>query len=403
MTDCIVREENGTTWIMLQGRLDSMTSPSVQQQMDQLIIDGKRLLVVDMSDVGFVSSAGLRVFMIAQKQLKKVGGEIILYGVSESIQKIFKMSGFEALLRMCSSRQELTAMLADSKCPATQQEAEAYGIRFRYVKNSVLPGTCFPIGEQKKLAQSRYEFQDVVSVKQSDIQYGTGLAAVGDEYEDYKAFFGEALIINRHFFCYPAVKRPAVDFILCTEQDPTMEYKFLHGFSFKGQFSIVASFEGSRDFPTLDALVEGLFTLTAVPAIGLVILAESKGLLGMNLKKVPLFENEPQNKLEIFDVANFAEWMNFPIEPTDANNIIAAVGIAVRSREGLATMFQNILSKDSPHHIHGGVFAKEPLSKDPARFENELGRVLTELQATKVQHVLGQSKFSNGLVGIIEL
>ena len=89
MTDCIVREENGTTWIMLQGRLDSMTSPSVQQQMDQLIIDGKRLLVADMSDVGFVSSAGLRVFMIAQKQLKKVGGEVILYGVSESIQKIF--------------------------------------------------------------------------------------------------------------------------------------------------------------------------------------------------------------------------------------------------------------------------------------------------------------------------
>ena len=96
------------------------------------------------------------------------------------------------------------------------------------------------------------------------------------------------------------------------------------------------------------------------------------------------------------------EWMNFPIEPTGINNIIAAAGIAVRSREGLASKYEKLLSKDALHHIHGGVFAKEPLGKNPAQFAAELSRVLIELEATKVQHVLGQSKFSSGLVGIIE-
>ncbi len=402
MTDCIIREENGIPWITPQGRLDSMTSPQVQQQIDELIMAGKRLLVADLSDVGFVSSAGLRIFMMAQKQLKKAGGEIVFFGVSEAIMTIFKMSGFDSLFRMFSTRQEIAAALAPHQGGQALQQHEAGGIQFSYVKNSVRPGSCFPIGSQDKFAQSRYELQDSIPVKQADIQFGAGLAAIGDEYEDYKEFFGEAVVINRHFFFYPAVKRPSVDFILCREPDPSMKYRFFHGFGFNGQCSAVASFESMDGFITLDNLITALLTLTSAASIGIVMLAESKGLLGMNLKKSPIFENKPKNGLEIFDAANFSEWMNFPIEPTDINNIIAAAGIAVRSRDGLASKYEKLLSKDALHHIHGGVFTKEPLSKNPAQFAAELSRVLTELEATKVQHVLGQSKFSSGLVGIVE-
>ena len=402
MTDCILREENGRQWIVPQGRLDSMTSPQVQQQIDELIMAGKRLLVADLSDVGFVSSAGLRIFMIAQKQLKKAGGEIVFFGVSEAIMTIFKMSGFDSLFRMYATRQEMAAALAPDQGGAALQQHEAGGIQFSYIKNSVRPGACFPIGSQDKFAPSRYELQDSIPVKQAGIEFGAGLAAIGDEYEDYKDFFGEAVVINRHFFFYPAVKRPSVDFILCREPDAAMNYRFFHGFGFNGQFSIIVSFESMEGFITLDSLTRSLFALTAATSIGIVLLAESKGFLGMNLKKAPIYENKPKNGLDIFDAANFSEWMNFPIEPTDINNIIAGAGIAVRSREALALKYEKLLSKDALHHVHGGVFAREPLGKHPAQFEAELSRVLTELEAAKVQHVLGQSKFSSGLVGIVE-
>jgi anti-anti-sigma factor len=403
MTDCILREENGVTWIAPQGRLDSMTSPQVQQQIDQQIMDGKRLLVVDFSDVGFVSSAGLRIFMMAQKQLKKVGGEIIFYGIAEALMQVFTMSGFASIFRMCATRQEIAALLAPDQSAAALLQQEHDGMRFSYFKTSCQPGVCFAIGTQDKFAQSRYEFPDSIPVKQSDIRFGAGLAAVGDEYEEYKNFFGEAVVINRSLFFYPAVMRPAVDFILCGEQDSAMNYRFLHGFGFNGQFAVISSFESIEGFITLDSLTRSLFTLTMADAIGIVLLAESKGLLGMNLKKAPIYENKPKNGLDIFDAANFSEWMNFPIEPTDFNTIIAGAGIVVRSREGLASKYEKLLSKESLHHIHGGVFAREPLDNNPAQFEAELKRVVTELEASKVQHVLGQSKFSSGLVGIIEL
>ena len=231
----------------------------------------------------------------------------------------------------------------------------------------------------------------------------TAKVSAGDEYEEYKGLFGEAVVIRGSLFFYPAVKRPAVDYILCGTPDADMKYRFFHGFGFSGQFAATAAFEGADGFVTLDALAESLFTLTAAPAIGIVLLAESKGLLGMNLKQAPLFENRPKNGLEIFDAANFPDWINFPIEPTDANTVIAAAGIAVRSREALAAKYEKLLSSQSPHHLHGGVFPRVPLSKNPAQFDAELKRVTADLEAAKVQHVLGQSKFSRGLVGIVEL
>ena len=403
MTENILREENGSTRIALKGRLDSMTAPGVQQQIDELIAGGRRLLVADFSEVSFVSSAGLRVLIIAQKQLKKAGGEVILYGISDAIINVFTMSGFDTLFRICSSTAEIATHLDTHQSAAAAREHEAGGLRFRVVRAAVKPGSCFAIGNQEKLAPSRYEYNDCTPVKQADIQFGAGLAAVGEEYEEYKGLFGEALVLRGSLFFYPAVKRPAVDYILCGTPDPAMKYRFFHGFGFNGQFAATASFEGAEGFVTLDALAASLFTLSAASAIGIVLLAESKGLLGMNLKQVPLFENRPKNGLEIFDAANFPEWVNFPIEPTDTNAVIAAAGIAVRSREGLAAKYEKLLGNQSLHHLHGAVFSRVPLSKNPAQFDAELQRVISDLEAAKVQHVLGQSKFSRGLVGIVEL
>ena len=403
MADFTLREENGSTWITFQGRLDSMTAPRAQREIEELIAGGRRLLVADLSRVGFVSSAGLRVLLLAQKQLKKAGGEVILFGIAPEIMSVFTMSGFDSLFRICSSEGEIASLLDAHRSASVTRTHEAGGIRFSVIGAEARPGSCFAIGTQEKLAQSRYEYNDSLPVKQTDIPYGAGLAAAGDDYEQYKELFGEAVVIGGSLFFYPAVKHAAVDYILCTTPDSAMKYRFFHGFGFSGQFAATAAFEGIDGFVTLDGLAGALFTLTAAQAVGVVLLAESKGLLGMNLKKVPLFENRPKNGLDIFDAANFPDWINFPIEPTDASAVVAAAGIAVRGREGLPAKVEKLLSSQSPHHVHGAVFPRVALSKNPAHFEAELQRVLRESEAVKVQHVLGQSKFSRGLVGIVEL
>ena len=72
MAVCTVADKGGITWITLSGRIDSMTSPEIQKQINALILDGRRRMLAGFADVTYISSAGLRIFITAQKQLKKV-------------------------------------------------------------------------------------------------------------------------------------------------------------------------------------------------------------------------------------------------------------------------------------------------------------------------------------------
>ena len=71
MIELTVTEDAIATWIHVKGRVDSMTAPEIQQKIDALILGGKRILVADLSGVSYISSAGLRIFVMSQKQLKK--------------------------------------------------------------------------------------------------------------------------------------------------------------------------------------------------------------------------------------------------------------------------------------------------------------------------------------------
>ena len=123
----------------------------------------------------------------------------------------------------------------------------------------------------------------------------------------------------------------------------------------------------------------------------------------MHLKRVPILEQRPDNGKEIFDSLNFFNWIDFAFEPTDVNHIIAGAGIAIRDKNLVSSLIQALLSEGNHFHIHAGIFQKGPFNQKLDDFEKELTRILTELEASKIQHLLGQSQFARGMVGIIEI
>jgi anti-anti-sigma factor len=403
MIECTIAVESSITWINVKGRIDSMTSPEIQQQINDLILRGERNLVANLEEVNYISSAGLRIFLGAQKQLKKAGGEIIFYNVSRSVVEVFKLGAFDQIFRFASTREEITSALQADKTSFPVRSKEVEGIVFQYLEKKADPGSLKMVGSQENFAWAKYSERDVVTIKSEELQFGTGLAALGDSYEGYKNLFGEAMIINRNFFFYPAVKRPAVDFMLSTDQESGLEYRFLHGFGFTGTYKHVVLFESTEGLVELEHLVNAFFSISQANLLGFVILGESKGLWGMHLKNSPIFENQPKNGKEIFDPINFADWVNFPVEAGDINRIIAATGIAIKDMTRERGEVQSLLSKGNCFHIHGGLFSQEPLSKKIEHFENELNRVLTELDVFKVQHILGKTRLSSGMVGLVEL
>ncbi|MCY3020898.1 MAG: STAS domain-containing protein [Planctomycetota bacterium] len=402
MFKCTVTENAGMKWLRLEGRIDSLTSPELQQQLNTLILAGEHALALDFENVTFVSSACLRILVAAHKQLLRVGGRMVIYKPCADVLAVFEMSQTVRLFEIVNSLSEVEPG-AGAAQPSAVTAGKWNDMAFEYVKRQAGKGSLAVIGSQAQLATASYEEKDVVLVKADTVQFGTGLATIGTTYEEYKHLFGEALILNHSFYFYPAVKRPAVDFLLGTERDPGLQYKFLYGFGFSGTCRYAVSFEGVGGLVALNDLVNCLFTISDAKTLGVVLLAESKGLMGMNLKRVPIAENKPEGGKSIFDASNFNEWMNFPVEPTHIGDIVAGAGIAVRDREQAPQALRDLLGEGTSFHIHGGIFRREPLAKEPARFEGELDRVLNELEILKVQHLLAGSRFGRGLAGIVEL
>ncbi len=89
--------EKGKLTLALTGRLDTTTSPQFQ---DVLIpaFDGSKEILLDFSELDYVSSAGLRVLLLGQKEAKKKGGFMTLSGVSEEVMEVLEMTGFADML-----------------------------------------------------------------------------------------------------------------------------------------------------------------------------------------------------------------------------------------------------------------------------------------------------------------
>ena len=84
--------------IAIDGRLDTTTSPQLEAEIKQSV-EGIKSLVIDISKLEYISSAGLRVLLSAQKVMNKQG-EMTVRGANEAIMEIFDVTGFVDLLNI---------------------------------------------------------------------------------------------------------------------------------------------------------------------------------------------------------------------------------------------------------------------------------------------------------------
>lgn len=89
-------KQNEAVTLRLAGRLDTVTAPGLEAAVNQLE-DDVRHLVLDMGGVQYISSAGLRVLLGAQKKMNRIGS-MKLIGVCESVMEILEMTGFSDIL-----------------------------------------------------------------------------------------------------------------------------------------------------------------------------------------------------------------------------------------------------------------------------------------------------------------
>lgn len=93
----IIKEHSGTDlMVKLQGRLDSTSAPVLEQELKDSLI-GVQSLALDLEQMEYISSAGLRVLLAAQKTMNKQG-TMVVRNVCEMVMEVFDITGFSDFL-----------------------------------------------------------------------------------------------------------------------------------------------------------------------------------------------------------------------------------------------------------------------------------------------------------------
>lgn len=93
----IKKAEGDALTIALEGRLDTTTSPQLDDELD-VSLEGVKDLTLDFSELSYISSAGLRVLLRAQRKMNGCQGTMRVTGVSDGIMEIFEITGFSEIL-----------------------------------------------------------------------------------------------------------------------------------------------------------------------------------------------------------------------------------------------------------------------------------------------------------------
>ena len=92
--------------ISLNGRLDAASSNAVLEAFSDKALSGICNIVMDFSKLDYISSSGLRVLLMATKDLKAKNGRLVLYGVNSHVREVFNLAGFMPYFSMFGSREE---------------------------------------------------------------------------------------------------------------------------------------------------------------------------------------------------------------------------------------------------------------------------------------------------------
>ena len=85
--------------LLLEGRLDSQTAPDTEEIVMQMT-EKYEELILNMKDLAYLSSAGLRILKKAHVAMQRKGGKLIVRGANEMISEVFEMTGFAGILNL---------------------------------------------------------------------------------------------------------------------------------------------------------------------------------------------------------------------------------------------------------------------------------------------------------------
>lgn len=104
--DMVEHKKGAVVLLGLTGRLDASTSGKLEEKLLGLIDGGEKQFIFNLEHLDYISSAGLRVLLMAAKKVKVGNGKIVLASLKDQIREVFEIAGFSAIFPIFVSESE---------------------------------------------------------------------------------------------------------------------------------------------------------------------------------------------------------------------------------------------------------------------------------------------------------
>jgi anti-anti-sigma factor len=216
------RIEDQTLVLALQGRLDAFHGGELQKVIDQNLSNQQVICVImDMSGVDYLSSAGLRVILALYKNLRKRDGVLALAGLQDYCRDVIEMAGFAPTLPQFVSADEALEFCRqvtnEKRYLENWDKLETFDAEcgtFRFIPGSREPGAVLVMGDVKDVLYSRVSVDHLCSKKFSETEYSIGLGGMGNQLEDYFPIMGEMMTIGGTMVWLPTDGHDTPDFLI---------------------------------------------------------------------------------------------------------------------------------------------------------------------------------------------
>ena len=394
--------------IAVRGRLDSYWADHLAARLSDVIQKGHHHLRLNLSAASYLSSAGIGIVVQFYKQLQAIDGSLLVVEPSPQVERILAISGLTQLLSTPSAERERVEGAQDGA-----RKVERQGVRYEVYDEA--PGESLEfraVGDPDLLRGCRFGEEDSTTIPFSDTGFALGLGAIGPDFASCKERFGEFLSVGRAGAYLPTDGTNTADYLVSAGSS-VPDMCVLYGLECRGKFSHLARFEATSDHSaaTLSALADSSLSIADSDSAGLVIVAESNGLMGAALRRSPAI---PADQAAPFSFPEIRKWLTFTPERVFTRSVTLLVGVAQREGEGELSPMVRPLGGGSTvsGHFHAAVFTYGPLQ----RGRIELQPVVTKLFETErlqtVLHLLnddrsvvgvGQSEFTRGACWISPL
>lgn len=372
--------------VKAKGRFDNYWTDHLRANLDEFIRGGAHVIRLNLSEIVFLSSAGVGMLVLIYRQLKEIGGALIITSPSNRVKQVLDLCG-------------LTPILLNNVAPVAVETRKAEVRRFSTPRASFEVMECGNgdrltvefIGNPEPLQSCSFAEQNCQTVKFPHATFGVGLGAFGHSFEDSQSRFGEFLAVGGAAAYLPTDGTNVPDFMI-SSGDLVPEVNVLYGIRCQGGFSRLLRFEAAAaDSPVpLSHVVGTALQECGAQAAGMVMVVESAGLVGAALRRSPAMAAVAGGSP--FRYPEVRTWLSFSTERLYLRSLALISGIAAREPAGRMAPLLRDLGDETAGHFHAAAFSYRPLKKGELDLKTTVSTLFETETLQGVLHLLTDNR-----------